>query len=339
MVTGERRLTATWKVNLQHRLWVTRPLENVVPDPEFAAVFDGSEVKVTLHLEEWPSKISEKRGITIRPVTRLSVSVSRSESIELMNIVPVPPVESEEHVAWGKTHLVREEKYRTAALEILNRLIVYFKYVLRTPLIEKLTLFSLPVPEWRDENGDVVETGMQQLKATWDPPAYLEHTLQPQADASLQYFLENPAEPTLVAEILLDAMGAWKQGNLRRAVIEAAVCAEAATRESFTFPYVAVETEPLASIPELVGRMARAVSGVGFDTLCPNSFKGLGLLFRTRNKGAHEGKPYYIEDDGTRGTVTRNQCAQWIRSVEILLGWLGHPLFEPISDSTPSSEH
>lgn len=322
MAKDERRLTATWKVNLQHRLWVTRPLEEVVPDPVFSTTFDGSDVKVTLHLEEWPRQDSPSRGITIRPVTRLTISVSRSEPLEVIGIVPVPPPESEEHVAWGKTHVDREDKYRTAALEILNRLIVFFKYVLKTPLIEKFTLFSLPAPEWKDEENNVVETGIQQLMASWDPPAYLENTLQPLADASLQHCLENSMEPTLVAEILLDALGAWKSGNLRRAVIEAAVCAEVATRDSFSFPYVAEETEPLASIPTLISRVARAVNGVGFDTLAPNSFKRIDLLFRTRNKGAHEGRPYYIGDDGVRHSVTRTECAQWIRSVEILLGWL-----------------
>jgi hypothetical protein len=53
-------------------------------------------------------------------------------------------------------------------------------------------------------------------------------------------------------------------------------------------------------------------------------------LERARSdRGPHEGTPYYIEDDGTRRTVTRTQCAQWIRSVEILLAWLGHLALQP----------
>lgn len=165
---------------------------------------------------------------------------------------------------------------------------------------------------------------MQQLTAVWDPPPYLANTLHPDADSNLKYCLDNMVNPTLVEEILLDAMGALRQGNIRRAVIEAAVCAEVATRDAFSFDYLDERGEHQASVIDLLGRVARAVSGFNFESFDPVAFDHVRLLFATRNKGAHEGKPYYKETDGRMQTVTRQKAAEWIRSVEVLLFWLGH---------------
>lgn len=144
----KRRLTAIWNVNLQQRLWVTRPLQEVVPDPTFSTTFNDFEVGLRLFLEEFPSQESPSRGITIRPTTRIEIRVTRSESTDIPSLVPVPAGGEEAFQVWAKTHGERNQAYATAALEILNRLLMFFKFGLRTPLIEPFTVLGLPEPKW-----------------------------------------------------------------------------------------------------------------------------------------------------------------------------------------------
>jgi len=223
--------------------------------------------------------------------------------------------------AWSEAQNARVEECTNAALITLNRLLAFFKYELRNPLLEPFTFMDLLGKiEWLNEAGEIIETGQFFLMGSWrDTP--VENTLTPYKDADLQYCLENELIPTLVEEILLDSMGALEEKNLRQAIIEAAVCAEVAAREAFTYRYFD-ERGVEVSVPYLLSTIARAVSGSSFDVFDRESFENISLLFLARNKGAHEGKPYYNDSEGGIHTVTKQTAAKWIRSVENLIFWL-----------------
>ncbi|HZF13784.1 MAG TPA: hypothetical protein VFE33_33745 [Thermoanaerobaculia bacterium] len=321
MSGATRTLTALYEVRLQRKLFVTSPLQEDIPNPHFALVQNGLEVAVLLLLDEIPRQESPSRGLAICQVSTVEIRVTRHESIDLPFIVPIPQGQGPELLAWSKAQRERVEECANAALIVLNRLLGFFKYGLRNPLLEPFTLMDLlGTTKWLNEHGEVIESGLMSLTATWSSTS-IERTLLPERYPHLQYCLENEVTPSLVEEILLDSMGALEEKNLRQAIIEAAVCAEVATREAFKFEYLDEQGEP-ASVPYLLSKVSRAVSGCSFDIFDPKSFSNITLLFRARNKGAHEGKPYYIDSKGCIHTISKQTAAEWIRSVEILLFWL-----------------
>lgn len=321
MSEGSRVVTALFEVSLQRKLLVTRPLQQDIPNPKFSLKHEGLGVEVSLLLDELPRQESPDNGIAICQVSTIEIRVARCESSGLPFIVPIPEEPGPEMHAWIEAQSARTDECTSAALVVLNRLIAFFKYGLRNALLEPFALMDLHGTEkWLDESGHVIETSLMTLKAAWRF-APLEQTLLPERDDHLQYCLENDVKPSLVEEILLDAMGAFEERNLRHAVIEAAVCAEVATRDAFTCRYLD-EREVEMAVPDLLGKVAKAVSGSSFDIFSPNDYHNIKMLFLARNKGAHEGKAYYKDAAGSERAVTRQMVAEWIRSVEILMFWL-----------------
>jgi hypothetical protein len=325
METNERTshtrvLTALYEVRLQRKLLITRPLKAAILNPAFQLTFGGMDVTLSLILDEIPRQESPKRGIAICQASKVEIRVRRTEPATLPNIIPIPQGQGPEAQAWHEAQSKRSDECTIAAVTVLNRLLAFFKYGLRNPLLEPFEAIDLYDHKWLNEEGSEIPTGLMSFNATWTFRP-VEQTLTPDMDVHLQYRLENEATPTLVEEILLDAMGALENDNLRQAIIEAAVCAEVATRESFSFEYLDEREHPV-TVPVLLSRIAHAVSGFSFDVYNRAAFADINILFRARNKGAHEGRPYYIDEEGGSQALTKSKARELIRSVEILLFWL-----------------
>jgi len=322
MSNGSRRVTARWEIALSFRLWATRPLQDLIPDPRFVTTLEGCEVEIVLLLNEMPRQQSPSRGIAICCGNRLQLSVSRSEQSTIPPLVPVPAGQSDQFRSWNEATSERLRSFTAVALEVGNRFLLFFKYSLRTPLVKTLKSVDLLNPRWLDGNGDEIQTGLHQVAEFWDPPPFLERTLLEQAEPNLQYVLDHKAAATLPDELLLDAIDALREGNLRRAIIEAAVCVEVAVKDAFTFIYFDASGKYPATVSDLLSRVAMGVSGSSFESFNPTAFDHIRHLFWARNKAAHRGIVEYSDDAGNQHTATRQGAEEWLLSIERLLMWL-----------------
>jgi hypothetical protein len=178
-------------------------------------------------------------------------------------------------------------------------------------------------PTWIDDNGEPIEIGLTAMSATWTPPDYLENTLLQNREPELQYYLENKVTTSLVDEILLDAMGAFAERNLRQAIIEAAVCCEVATKQTLGVEYLESTAQDRKSVPELLDRVSRERLGASFRETDLQRWRDIDFLFRARNRAAHRGETTFRDDQDTVHVVTRQTVQAWLISLQHLLVWLG----------------
>ncbi|HEX7181534.1 MAG TPA: hypothetical protein VF756_06800 [Thermoanaerobaculia bacterium] len=213
----------------------------------------------------------------------------------------------------------------------------FFKYALRYPLLEPFSFLDLTPPKWLDERGAEIETGLQYILATWAKPAYLENTLQPHNDKDLTFFLEHDIQPSLAEEILLDSLGAIEGKNMRRAIIEGAVCCEVAAKQTITYEYLDATDKARTPVPELLDKGFAEVFGVSFKQSDPKRFQDIDFLFRARNKAAHRAATSFRDDSGVEHVVTRQMVSEWLISVQHLLLWLSQ-FWKPTEEATEVAE-
>lgn len=316
-----RRLTAVYEIRLQRKLFVTRPLQEKISDLHFSATVNSSRTEVTLVVDELPRQESPNRGIVICQVSRIEIRVARLESTDLPHLVP-PNEQGPQYLAWSEAYRARLDECTNAALVAVNRLLAFFKYGLRYPLLEPFAFLDLLPPKWLDEHGAEIKTPFQHISATWSRPAYLENTLQPHDDERLRFFLETDIQPSLAEEILLDSLGAVEEKNLRRAIIEAAVCCEVATKQTITYEYLDATDNTRTSVIELLDRTFGEIFDASFKQSDPKRYQDIDHLFRARNKAAHRAAISFRDDGGAEHIVTRQMVAEWLISAQVLLNWL-----------------
>jgi len=335
-MTGElRRVTAAYEIRLQRKLFVTRPLQAKIPDLQFLATVNGLNTEITLVVDEIPRQESPSRGIVICQVGRIEIRVTKSESTDLPPLAP-PRESGPEHLAWRKAYSTRVDECTNAALVAINRLLAFFKYALRYPLLEPFNLLDLFPPKWLDERGVEIETGLQYISSTWAKPAYLENTLQEHNEEDLRFFLEHDIQPSLAEEILLDSLGAIEEKKLRRAIIEAAVCCEVAAKQTITYELLDATDKARVPVPELLDKTFAEVFGTSFKQSDPKRFQDIDFLFRARNKAAHRAATSFRDDSGVEHLVTRQMVSEWLISVQHLLLWLNQ--FWPREEATELAE-
>jgi hypothetical protein len=255
------RLTATFKVSFSSPLFVNRPPrqegERTFQELRYPVKIDDSDVEIAL-VEACHAMTSMDRGRNILrgpiwAVPEVRVSVSRSETVE------PPPIQ---RTAQGGRELrdrlpyfqERDTIYRGAAIEVLRRLVCFFKYrqehaLLRYRQVPGLRRDDLLVDfmsnlqwtdeTWTDETGQQLPSGIAPLKELSLYGIELDDEVGIQAlaaadDPALQQALADPPIiPKLYEQLLSDARAALFQEGLRRAILELAIACEVAIKQAF----------------------------------------------------------------------------------------------------------
>ncbi len=303
--------------------------------PEFAIELRGFHVNVKfLFVEYWRSKGKDDAYWTTG-VSALEVEVSRDEATD-----PPPPIETPD----GKTDLIAQGKYlrerlteyQTTALEIANRVLRFFQYSLQTPLVQPIPLWAMALhnPTWSDSDGQVLRGGTHTVVAAPVPGLHGElgaGKLDPAELLKLQAFVNAPSEPTLADTLLSDAQTAWFQGNLRRSVLELAICAEIMVKRRFfakaspagaAFDYLEDKAKISVRVLDLLDAVADEAFGRSYKKEEAADYQRIDYLFRCRNKIAHRGELTFRDDSGRTINVDRSLVEGWWHAVAHLRTWL-----------------
>jgi hypothetical protein len=231
----------------------------------------------------------------------------------------------------------RNWQYQTAAVVTVNRLMLYFRYVLRMPGIRFFDYCDRQFlnPVWTDACGSPIEyctvnvlvdstaapgmLGMKPLTAA-DLPALV---------AAVRSWPMPP--PTSAQEFLSDAQTAIVDGNYRRAVLEMAIACEVAIKQAFfatatpagaAFEYLEDRSRISVRPIDLLDGPAFEAFGESFKKRSPDEYQEIDYLFRCRNKIAHRALAEYRDDGGTKHIADYAKLGTWWAAVEGLFDWL-----------------
>ncbi|WP_157798657.1 hypothetical protein [Dyella ginsengisoli] len=267
-------------------------------------------------------------------IRAIQISITRHESEDIPSVI-----QNAEGVrdSTGLDTFLRNRlgNYNNFAREVANRFIDYFRYSLMTPLLHPIPSWdqSLSSPVWYDAHGARLapsrvivaepipglhgELGVQKL-TTSRIPELIEH-------------LKSPRELPLDLTLLSDAQTAWFEGNLRRTVLELAICAEilvkrhyfaAASPAGSAFDYLEDRAKISVRVTDLLDPIAREAFGISYKEASLKDYQSIDHLFRCRNKIAHRGELIYKDDSGQSHQPDRDEVAAWWTSVERLRDWL-----------------
>jgi hypothetical protein len=230
----------------------------------------------------------------------------------------------------------RSPAYRDVARETVNRLLTYFKYHLRTPMIELMGKWdqALHNAVWLDESGNPLYVNMLTIIAQPMPGAAGELGVKPLTPGDLpglHNFLEAPNRAALVEELLSDAQSAWFEENLRRAVLELAICVEVMVKRKYfakaspagaAFDYLEDKAKISVRVLELLDAIAKEAFSRSYRVDAPAQYQRIDHLFRCRNKIAHRGELSFRDDAATLVTVDKGTVESWWRATDHLMAWL-----------------
>jgi hypothetical protein len=151
-------------------------------------------------------------------------------------------------------------------------------------------------------------------------------------DKELQEAIESSLDPELHEELLAHARASAAAGNVRRAVLEAAIALEVlgknwmladGPKSGPAFEYLEDRGKLSVRAIELFDSVSRHVVGTSFKDADPGAFEHIDFLFRTRNKIAHRGAAVFRDDQGNIHSVTGKDLESWWESIEALVDWVG----------------
>lgn len=317
-------------------LGISSPCLLLLPEnaenPSFIVKFNDFEVKVTM----LSGKVSKRKDDTdwTKVLGEIELTISREEP----DIPPEVIVSSDGRKDFGPQSQYLSKKlplYKEAALNITNRILCYFQYSLFTPLVRPFPPwdYNLNNPSWLNENREVLKGGNL---IVLPPIPGLDgqlgsRKLIPNELPSLQKFIEAPTDPSLAYSLLSDAQSAWFEDNLRRSVLELAICAEVMVKRKFfaksspagaAFDYLEDRSKTPVRVLELLDAVAKEAFSRSYKEKDPDSFKNIDHLFRCRNKIAHRGELYFKDDSGITILADKNLVETWWNSVVNLKEWL-----------------
>lgn len=301
----------------------------------FSVKIDLFHVTVRLIPDEsWGSKPKDEPYFT-RSVERFDVSVARDEEPLPPKVIPDKDGKMD-YTIQTPYFESRTEAFAVAARDAVNRVIEFFQYSLRTPLLQKIPSWehSLHNPMWTDSEGVSVGKGAGVFVA--HPVPGLRGQLGVQrltldnADA-LARFLTSPTAPSLADEILSDAQSAWFDGNLRRSVLELAIACEVVVKRHFfandspagaAFDYLEDRAKVSVRVLELIDQVCIEAFSRSFRAEHPDRYRDVDHLFRCRNKVAHRGVLSFRDDGGIQNAVSAEMVKNWWDAVVDLKQWL-----------------
>lgn len=227
-------------------------------------------------------------------------------------------------------------EYKAVAQEAANRVLRYFRDQLLTPSVKLFPSWTqaLSTPTWFDHSDNELRGG--------NYVAVLQPT--PGADGrmgvrklgandipALELFLQSPIDTPLELTLLSDAQTAWFEGNLRRSVLELAICVEVLVKRKFfaaaspagaAFDYLEDKAKVSVRVLELLDAVALEAFGQSYKLSMPACYQDVDHLFRCRNKVAHRGELAYRNDAGQTLVVDSAKVESWWQSVANLRTWI-----------------
>ncbi len=230
----------------------------------------------------------------------------------------------------------RTNSYSDAALEITNRMIRYFRFVLGTPFLEEFVPGHqfFRNPKWKNDAGEIVGKGAQILVFPRVPGLRGEMNIHPLSEsnrADLDAFLSNPKNFSVSEQLIDNARTASFEGNLQRSVLELAIACEIIVKRCFfkndspagaAFDYLEDKAKVNVRVLELIDAVAKAAFGKSFKVECSEDYRNIDYLFRCRNKIAHRGELVLLDEAGNRLIPDRKLIENWFNSVLTLRTWL-----------------
>ena len=302
--------------------------DKTLDEVAFSASVDGFDVQIKPRIDKRCSQKKETDKYPTYGANELSVIVTQDSDGD------------ESTIDW---HTI--EKYEYIAETAINRLLRYFQYRLNTPLLRLANAHddswsSSPILINRDEND---KTFSRRISCA-DYSRHLAYGYYPRfsikalcdiSDDGLLTTLDQDIQPSLHEEFLCSARTEIIAGNIRRAVLEMAICCEVLVKSSLfskslvssaIFDYLSRKRRIEISVHELLDHPVKEVWGVSFKDECLQDWKNIGYLFNARNRVAHTGICEYRNDKGNRFDVDEILVEDWWASIESLLAWLNGKL-------------
>jgi hypothetical protein len=238
--------------------------------------------------------------------------------------------------AQGKSLRERLLAYGSVAHKVSNRVLKFFQYSLNAPLMRPVSRsdHSIFNPTWHDDSGLELRGSPQTAIYESVPGIYGElgaRSLTPSAVPDLVEFVQNPQEPSLIQTLLSNAQTALTEGELRRTVLELAICAEVMVKRKFSakstpagaaFDYLEDKAKVSVRVLDLLDVVAEEAFSRSYRKEEVTRFRCIDELFRCRNKIAHRGELSFRGDDGATVAVDRSKVETWWLAVAHLKLWL-----------------
>lgn len=234
----------------------------------------------------------------------------------------------------------RTDIYAQAAINVLNKLLRFFKYKLGNPSLHDVSLNNhagFDNPEWEDCNGTKIDPGFNTNSGSRAGGITYYNFLGIKSynknvhGTSLQQALRILHEPELFEEILSDARTAIVQDNYRRAILEMAIACEIYVKQFFfstselssaVFDYLEEKRKIEVGVMDLIHNISKYAFGESFKDIKKKDYRNIDYLFRARNKIAHQGQCFYKDDKGIKKDIYDDTLKAWWESINSLLSWL-----------------
>jgi len=327
------RLTASYRIELPNWLRVKRAEDDLL---RYTAVIEGFDTEVILVRNGGASIKKEGEKHETRAITRIDVSVSRDEDSAPPGVAVNEKGGSNftDRAPWFDE---REPEYRRVAVKAVNRVIHFFKYEMNTPRLREFSMHDAQFdnPEWTNRDGEKLQSGLVKFTVSLlpfrDRGLLGEKDFTENEDTALGDALQNDLDIKTHREFLSDAQTSILNGKLRRAILEMAIACEVAVKGAFfakgsvagaAYEYLENKKNLRVRVLELVGGAAKAAFGESFKDVDPGAYTHIDFLFRTRNKVAHRGEMFYLDDENNEHQVDRSILETWWESVDKLMEWI-----------------
>jgi len=265
----------------------------------------------------------------------LEIDVTKNENDSPPDVVPSPDGTIDLSVQ-GDFLRSKLPEYQVVARDLANRILRFFQYSLLTPQVQQIPGWdhSLHNPTWFDSTGN--ELRGRTDTAIFEPVFGLRGELEakklsPAELPELQSLLTAPTEPPLALVLLSDAQTAWFEGNLRRAVLEMAICVEVLVKRRFfaeaspagvAFDYLEDKAKISVRVLELLDAVAEEAFATSYKKQEPDNYQKIDYLFRCRNKIAHRGELTFRDDSSKSVAVNLPMVESWWLAVANLMKWI-----------------
>lgn len=302
--------------------------EKLIDKTAFGVNIDGFDVEIKPLIDKRCSYKKEGDNYSTYGSNELSVTVTKDFD------------GNESEINW---HVV--DKYEKSAEIATNRLLRYFQYKLNIPLLMLIDAHddpwsNSPIILNRDENDKILSPSIScsdysRNFAYGYYPKFGMKALTDINDESLLDALKNELAPSLHEEFLCSARTEIIEGNIRRAVLEMAICCEVFVKSnlfsgssvsSAVFDYLSRQRKIEVSVSELLHQPVKEVWGRSFKEDNLDDWKNITYLFNARNRVAHSGVCEFRTDKGKRYDVDEFIVNDWWASLEKMFSWLNEKL-------------
>ncbi|AXW62553.1 hypothetical protein CJO94_12135 [Ralstonia solanacearum] len=311
---------------------------------------NGLPVRVTLSSENSPALTDGGSGLKRFFYNKISIKISS----------PDEDLQSHDFVEGRARFLLME--FQAVVIEVINRLVRYFKYNLRHPNLREITYVDLLNqeqqfcnPVWQVTDGTIIAVSDKPISSGvlsilgvgllhGDLFGIVPFTTE-KAQHLEQCVISTDHSASLSDQLLSDAQGAALAGNIRRAVLELAVSIEVFVKTAFfkqekiagsVFDYLEDKGRETVKVIELLDGVAFHAFGESYKNASPQFFRHLDHIFRCRNKIAHRGEARYRDDTGAWHQPDQELLRQWWKAAIDMFVWLQSKVTAAKSQTNPT---